>query len=152
MYERIEEDLKPYYLSGLTNQEYTLEVRDYDGRTITEKVKLDVPKIAGVYRSTPLGTKFYNSATTRIDYICHDDNMFYGKIEMTHFSVDGYKCQIVDVEYKGYRNDYVDDKGVTRNDDTKGRYVFCVTGSSEDISSDVIAYVEIYVYKSTREN
>lgn len=152
MYERIEEDLEPYYLSGLTNQEYTLEVRDSDGRTITEKVKLDVPKIAGVYRSTPLGTKFYNSATTRIDYICHDDNMFYGKIEMTHFSVDGYKCQIVDVEYEGYRNDYVDDKGVTRNDDTRGRYVFCVTGSSEDISSNVVAYVEIYVYKSTREN
>ena len=153
MYERIDSGLTPYYESGLTNQEYILEVTDADGRTITEKIKLDVPKISGVYKSTSLGAKFYNTATTRIDYICHDDNMFYGKIEMTHFSVDGYKCNISDVEFKGYRNDYIAKNGATRHDDTKGRYTFCVTGTSEDISSQkVVAYVEIYVYKSSKEN
>lgn len=155
-YERIDED-------GLTNQEYVLEVTDADGRTITEKIKLDTPKISGSYKATPLSTKFYNSATTRIDYVCSDENMFYGVIEMTDFSVDGYKCKITDVAYKGYRNDYevevIDEetgerRKETRTDDTKGRYVFCVTGTSKDISEhgDVCAYVEIYAYKSTSEN
>ena len=152
-YERIDSELKPYYQSGLTNQEYVLDVTDADGRTITEKIKLDTPKISGSYKATPLSTKFYNSASTRIDYVCSDENMFYGQIEMTHFSVDGYKCKINNVEFKGYRNDYVDDNGVTQSADTRGRYTFCVTGSSDDISSSkVYAYVEIYSYKSTSEN
>ena len=159
-YERIDSDLEPYYTSGLTNQEYVLEVTDADGRTITEKIKLDIPKISGSYKATPLSTKFYNSATTRIDYVCSDENMFYGQIEMTHFSVDGYKCKIEDVKYRGYRNDYKDERDIdeetgepkTKHDDTKGRYTFCVTGSSDDISSNVYAYVEIYSYKSTSEN
>ena len=138
-YERIDENLEPYYLNGLTNQEYILEVTDADGRTITEKVKLNVPKISGEYKATKLGTKFYNSATTRIDYICHDDNAFYGKIEMTSFSVDGYKCNITGVEYFGYSG---------AND----RYTFCVSGSSNDISDTVVAYLEISVLKSTEEN
>jgi len=159
-YERIDSDLEPYYTSGLTNQEYVLEVTDADGRTITEKIKLDTPKISGSYKATPLSTKFYNSATTRIDYVCSDDNMFYGQIEMTHFSVDGYKCKITDVKFNGYRNDYKDERDIdeetgepkTKHDDTRGRYTFCVTGSSDDISSNVYAYVEIYSYKSTNEN
>ncbi len=159
-YERIDSDLEPYYTSGLTNQEYVLEVTDADGRTITEKIKLDTPKISGSYKATPLSTKFYNSATTRIDYVCSDENMFYGQIEMTHFSVDGYKCKITDVKFNGYRNDYKDERDIdeetgepkTKHDDTKGRYTFCVTGSSDDISNKVYAYVEIYSYKSTSEN
>lgn len=162
-YERIDSDLEPYYTSGLTNQEYVLEVTDADGRTITEKIKLDIPKISGSYKATPLSTKFYNSATTRIDYVCSDENMFYGVIEMTDFSVDGYKCKITDVEYKGYRNDYEvevidaetgEHRKETKTSDTKGRYVFCVTGKSDDISEHgkVYAYVEIYSYKSSNEN
>lgn len=138
-YERIEEDLEPYYSYGLTNQEYVLEVTDADGRTITEKIKLDIPKITATYKSTHLGTKFYNSASTRIDYICHDDNAFYGKIEMTEFSVDGYNCEIQDVECLGY-------------DPTKDRYRFCITGKSDDISSNVVALLDLRVLKTSEEN
>lgn len=140
----------------LENQEYILEVTDSDGRRISEKVKLEVPKIVGEYTATKLGAKFYNSATTRIDYICHDDNAFYGKIEMKGFTVDGYSCMITNVKYLGYSNDieYEDENGgkYTVTDDTKGRYVFCVTGNSKDISDKVIAYLELSVFKSNKEN
>lgn len=140
----------------LVNQEYILEVIDSDGRKISEKVKLEIPKITGEYNATKLGAKFYNSATTRIDYICHDDNAFYGKIEMKGFTVDGYYCMITNVEYLGYGNDieYEDKDGnkYTVTDDTKGRYIFCITGESKDISDKVIAYLELSVFKSNKEN
>ena len=140
----------------LDNQEYILEVTDSDGKTISERVKMDIPKINGEYWATRLGAKFYNSATTRIDYICNDNNAYYGTINTSGFTVDGYKCHLTDVEYIGYANDieYIDFDGTrkTETDDTKGRYVFSISGSSEDISDNVQAYIEVGVFKSTQEN
>jgi len=137
-HERLPIDLEPYYTSGLTNQEYTLEVTDSDGKKITEKVKLEVPKILGEYKATRLGTKFYNSATTRIDYICHDDNAFYGVIEMTKFIVDGYDCTIKEVSYSGFNYD-------------NESYVFRVRGTS-DVSENVVAVLQITALSTTDEN
>ena len=113
---------------ALENQTYTLIVIDSDGKSITEKVKLEVPKVNLDYGVVHLGTKFYDGETTRIDYICHDDNKFYGEINMSGFTVDSYDCALTSVEYIGY------------NDDC---YKFCITGSSEDISQNVVVYFEI---------
>ena len=140
----------------LDNQEYTLEVIDFDGKKITQKVALTTPKINGEYVATKLGAKYYSSASTRIDYICNDDNAYYGKIEMRSFSIDGYSCEITDINYIGYANDYTElvdaETTVTVEDDSKGRYIFCVTGKSEKISDNLTAYLELSAVDGVGEN
>lgn len=118
----------------LTNQEYLLKLTDNDGKSITEKVKLDIPRITASYMATRLGTKFYNSATTRIDYICHDDNGFYGKVDMTDVVIDGYNCTITDITLVTY-------------DSAKDVYRFLLTLKSPDYINSTISevYLEIGV-------
>ena len=122
----------------LDNGVYTLDVVDSDGRRISERVKLDMSKINGEYTATALGTKFYNSATTRIDYICNDDNAFYGEIEMSKFYVDGYSCDITNIT--GYY------------DNDSNEYHFCITGNSDSISDNVQARLELTVLNNGEEN
>lgn len=114
----------------LENQVYTLVLIDADGKSITQKVRLETPKVKGKYEVIPLGTKFYDGNTTRIDYICHDDNKFYGEINMTGFSIDSYDCTLRAVQYIGY-------------DGGRDSYQFCITGRSDDISENVVVYFEI---------
>lgn len=121
-------DIEPYKSSGLTNQMYYLTLTDSDGRSITEKIALDMPKISGEYKTTHLSAKFYSSAATRIDYICHEDNRYYGIIDITGFTVDGYDCVIDNASYTNYSKD--------------SGYTICITGHS-DVSSTVIAYFGI---------
>ena len=117
-------DVPPYNVSGLTNQVYYLTLTDSDGRSITEKINLDMPKIGGEYITEHLSAKFYSSATTRIDYICHEDNHFYGMIHITGFTVDGYDCVIDDVSY------------INHNEELG--YQICIKGHS-DVASTVWA-------------
>lgn len=121
----------------LTNQEYLLKLTDNDGKSITEKIKLDIPRISANYMATRLGTKFYNSATTRIDYICHDDNGFYGKVDMSEVVIDGYSCTITDITLVTY-------------DSTNDVYRFLLTLESSDYISSTIGevYLEIGVSKT----
>lgn len=121
-------DVKPYDVSGLTNQLYYLTLTDADGRSITERISLDMPKINGEYKTTHLSAKFYSSAATRIDYICHEDNHFYGIIDITGFTCDGYNCIIDDAVYLNHSNE--------------SGYTICITGHS-DVSSSVVAYFSI---------
>lgn len=121
-------DVKPYDVSGLTNQLYYLTLTDADGRSITERISLDMPKINGEYKTTHLSAKFYSSAATRIDYICHEDNHFYGIIDITGFTCDGYDCIIDDAVYLNHSNE--------------SGYTICITGHS-DVSSSVVAYFSI---------
>lgn len=121
-------DVKPYDVSGLTNQLYYLTLTDADGRSITERISLDMPKINGEYKTTHLSAKFYSSAATRIDYICHEDNHFYGIIDITGFTCDGYDCIIDDAVYL--------------NHSIESGYTICITGHS-DVSSSVVAYFSI---------
>lgn len=121
-------DVKPYDVSGLTNQLYYLTLTDADGRSITERISLDMPKINGEYKTTHLSAKFYSSAATRIDYICHEDNHFYGIIDITGFTCDGYDCIIDDAVYLNHSID--------------SGYTICITGHS-DVSSSVVAYFSI---------
>ena len=84
----------PYGQSGLTNQTYTLIIRDSNGRTVSERIKLDMDKVSFEFDTRRLGTKFYNEEASRIDYICNDENEFYGKITIKNFFLDSYKYEI----------------------------------------------------------
>lgn len=109
--------------SGLTNQTYRLTVTDVNGRSISEKIELTVPKIAVDYEAHQLGTRFYSTATTRIDYICTDETQFYGRLKITDFIVDGYIYNITDSLAQGY-------------DKTSDSYIVWLTGQTDDISGE----------------
>jgi|GEM_PF-2123465 len=121
-------DIEPYKSNGLTNQMYYLTLTDSDGRSVTERITLDMPKINVEYKTTNLSAKFYSSAATRIDYICHEDNHFYGVIDITGFTCDGYDCIIDDASYSNYSEN--------------SGYTICISGHS-DVSSSVVAYFSI---------
>lgn len=77
---------KPY----LTNQEYTLEVTDSNGKTLSKRIVLSVTNITIDYTSSGLGTKYYSKSETPMEYICKKSSMFYGNININGFSIDGY--------------------------------------------------------------
>lgn len=116
------------YASGLTNQDYTLEVTDANGKTMTERIVLSVPSIRTEYTTTNLGTKFYSSGSTPNDYICNKQSMFYGVIAIKGFTVDGYKFSLTELE------------GVTSGVDF---YSFSVIGNSIDGSYTASAVIKI---------
>lgn len=93
------------YASGLTNQDYTLEVTDANGKTMTERIVLSVPSIKTEYTTTNLGTKFYSSGSTPNDYICNKQSMFYGVIAIKGFTVDGYEFLLDELENVVYPSD-----------------------------------------------
>ena len=86
-----------YGISGLTNQVYVLEVTDSNGRKISERVELKMPKIALDFETEPLKTKF--TSATRREYICDLDNKYYGIIRIKSFSVDGSLYYITGCDY-----------------------------------------------------
>ena len=90
------------YKNGLTNQDYTLEVTDANGKTMTERIVLSVPSISTEYTTTNLGTKFYSSGSTPNDYICNKQSMFYGVIAIKGFTVDGYEFLLDKLEAAAY--------------------------------------------------
>jgi len=96
------------HINYLTNQQYTLYVTDENGKTLSERIKLEMPKISVQYESESLGTKFYNTGTTRIDYICTDETDFYGRLRILSYTVDGYMYTITACTIVGYiDNQYV---------------------------------------------
>lgn len=87
--EPIIEDGEPVYLE---NQMYTISITDGNGKTLSEKVLLNVNKIQVDYDSYSLGTKFYNEEETTMNYICDRNASLYGKIKINSFIVDGHLC------------------------------------------------------------
>lgn len=108
------------YASGLTNQAYTLEVTDANGKTMTERIVLSVPSISTEYTTTNLGTKFYSTTSTPNDYICNKQSMFYGVIAIKGFTVDGHEFSLTDAKMKTSPNPKAD------------YYSFDVEGKSEE--------------------
>ena len=84
------------YKDGLTNQTYILEVVDGNGKKLSERIELKTPKISLEYETTPLGAKFYTTASTRMDYICNSEYELYGTIRILSFKVDGYEFYITE--------------------------------------------------------
>ena len=91
-----------YGTDGLSNQIYRLVITDVSKKSIVERIEISVPKISVDYEAEELGTKFYSTASTRIDYICTDENNFFGKIKITDFVVDGYRFNITNSIPIGY--------------------------------------------------
>ena len=106
--------------NGLTNQVYTLSVTDTNGKTLSERIEIKIPKITVEYKAKQLGAKFYSTATTRIDYICTEETQFYGRLRILDFIVDGYVFEITQSEPIGY-------------DQAKDVYKILVTGETIDV-------------------
>ena len=73
---------------------YTLTIVDDNGKKISRKVEVDMPKMSFNYSAYKLGTKFYNTKASKKSYICDEDNDLYGRIVLNDFSVDGMTCEL----------------------------------------------------------
>ena len=112
-YQQGENDEEPqpvdnvYGREGLTSQVYTLEITDANGRKLSERIELKTPKITIDFDTEGLKTKFYSTGSTRMDYICNDENKLYGLIRLKGFSLDGSYYYITGATVLAYdsRND-----------------------------------------------
>lgn len=131
-----------YGTNGLTNQTYTLEVVDSEGDSQTVKIALEANRISGYYEGKALNAKFYNTTDTRIDYICNDNNQFYGVIKINGFSIDGYECKLTNIQTV-----------LNPNDQGGNSYQFKIEGTSSDITSTstVSAILELKVLDDSDE-
>ena len=81
-----------YGTDGLTNQLYKLVITDVNGKSITQRISLEQQGISFSYTTKSLGVKFYDTSMTDRDYICDEDNRYYGLIDIDGFTIDGYEC------------------------------------------------------------
>jgi hypothetical protein len=79
---------------GLTNQVYNLVITDDNGKTVSKRVELSMPNMSLNYATYKLGTKFYNTTSTKKTYICSSDTDLYGRIVIDEVYIDGIKCVI----------------------------------------------------------
>ena len=139
------------YASGLTNQAYTLEVTDANGKTMTERIVLSVPSISTEYTTTNLGTKFYSSGSTPNDYICNKQSMFYGVIAIKGFTVDGHEFLLDKLEEAAHSSGDTDSNGADY-------YSFSVIGKRKEKDENGIvvktytAYAAIKVFAINRDD
>ena len=125
------ESSSPYYESGLTNQDYRLVITDANGKVMTETVKVSMPELYFDYDSVNLGTRFFNTSVTRIDYICNEENDFFGRVDISGVTVDGISCNITSVSSQGY-------------DTTSDSYIINLTASTSLISNNIplVLYIQ----------
>lgn len=107
----------------LVNQTYTVELIDSEGRRLSEKVELEMPLIGGTFGTTPLGTKFFDSGETRIDYICNSGSQFYGTIDISGITIDGRDCAITSASTLGIGHIGTDNDGNIFTSDTSSEVV-----------------------------
>ena len=137
--------------NDITNMTYVLNVTDGNGKKLTERIVLSRDGIDAEYDVRHLSTRFYDSASTRIDYICNDENEFYGIIDLTSLTIDGYECYITSATPYQY-------------DSSANTYSVCLKGTSqyaptsddnnekEPILSAVTVYAEIGLVESGNTN
>lgn len=75
-----------YYLR---NGVYTLIITDVNGKSVTERIYLEVPKVGLITEVVPLSTRFLNPTDTMIPYICNDEYEFFGVYKILGVSIDG---------------------------------------------------------------
>lgn len=79
---------------GLTNQIYNLIVTDDNDKTVSKRIDLNMPNMSLNYSTYKLGTKFYNTTSTKKSYICNSETDLYGRIVIDEVYIDGIKCVI----------------------------------------------------------
>ena len=97
-------DSTNFTISGIQNQDYILEVTDGNGKTITKRISLSIPKIKIDYTSYNLGTKFYSEEESPNDFICDKNAKLYGLISITGITIDGYEFHMTDARLKSEPN------------------------------------------------
>lgn len=100
-------DSTNFTISGISNQDYILEVTDGNGKTITKRISLSIPKIKIDYTSYNLGTKFYSEKESPNDFICDKNAKLYGLISITGITIDGYEfhmTEMTDAQLKSEQN------------------------------------------------
>lgn len=97
-------DSTNFTISGISNQDYILEVTDGNGKTITKRISLSIPKIKIDYTSYNLGTKFYSEKESPNDFICDKNAELYGLISITGITIDGYEFHMTDARLKSEPN------------------------------------------------
>lgn len=97
-------DSTNFTISGISNQDYILEVTDGNGKTITKRISLSIPKIKIDYTSYNLGTKFYSEEESPNDFICDRNAKLYGLISITGITIDGYEFHMTDARLKSEPN------------------------------------------------
>ena len=127
-----------YGLSGLTNQTYNLVVMDDNGKKVNRRIELSMPTLSLNYASYKLGTKFYDVANSPKEYICDEDNEFYGRIEIDDIIIDGMDCPI---------SSTTSFESVETSDD--GEYVFKISGLTS--TNGKIDNGTVYLHFSTIE-
>lgn len=90
-------DSTNFTISGISNQDYILEVTDGNGKTITKRISLSIPKIKIDYTSYNLGTKFYSEEESPNDFICDKNAELYGLISITGITIDGYEFHMTEM-------------------------------------------------------
>ena len=90
-------DSTNFTISGIQNQDYILEVTDGNGKTITKRISLSIPKIKIDYTSYNLGTKFYSEKESPNDFICDKNAELYGLISITGITIDGYEFHMTEM-------------------------------------------------------
>lgn len=90
-------DSTNFTISGISNQDYILEVTDGNGKTITKRISLSIPKIKIDYTSYNLGTKFYSEKESPNDFICDKNAELYGLISITGITIDGYEFHMTEM-------------------------------------------------------
>lgn len=90
-------DSTNFTISCISNQDYILEVTDGNGKTITKRISLSIPKIKIDYTSYNLGTKFYSEKESPNDFICDKNAELYGLISITGITIDGYEFHMTEM-------------------------------------------------------
>ena len=87
-----------FEIDKIKNGEYTLKIVDVNGRSVTEKINLEISKISMEYETRGLGTKYYEAdesqgiAQTTMFEICQHD--YQGKVTFKKLFLDGYEFEI----------------------------------------------------------
>ena len=133
-------DSTNFTISGISNQDYILEVTDGNGKTITKRISLSIPKIKIEYTSSNLGTKFYSEKESPNDFICDKNARLYGLISITGITIDGYEFDMTNAQLKSEPNDkapyYIFELNVVYHEDKDITSTITLQVSALDDSSD----------------
>ena len=127
----------------LENGTYRLSITDVNGKTVTERISLEQPKISLSYTTTDIGTRFYDTERTNISHICNDEYDFYGAITITGMFVDG-------IEYT-FSGDTLHVDGEPERAEDGSSYTVKVSGSG-DCVSDLSAIIRISLPEASTQD
>lgn len=123
-----------FTINDISNQDYILEVTDGNGKTITKRISLSIPKIKIDYTSYNLGTKFYSEKESPNDFICDKNAELYGLISITGITIDGYEFHMTDARLKSEPPYYKFEIDVAYNKDITSKIELKVSALDDGVN------------------